>query len=120
MTAVKLREDGQLRVVTDTRTGRIVFGPGTEPEVSTWIIRTGFWRGGDLRVDVLDDGTGTPVSAWADPLSPAERQELAGKLERACRRFFSTAITTLGEPRLHEAMLIARDECEDLHEDVTR
>ncbi len=51
--------DGRLRVVTDVRTGQTVFGPATWEQMSRWIIQDGFWRGADLRIDVLP-GSDTP------------------------------------------------------------
>lgn len=56
------------------------------------------------------------TACWADPLSRAERRELARKLARACNRFFNTPAGTPGAVR---SQIIASAEMQDLHLDVT-
>ena len=52
MTAAQL--DDRLRVVVDVRTEETVFGPASRARTVDWIIQDGFWRGADLRVDVIE------------------------------------------------------------------
>ena len=55
---------------------------------------------------------------WADPLSRAERAELAGKLLRAYQRF-SVATTAPGDGRLGMQLVLASGETAVLYTDIT-
>ena len=63
MTAITPTDD-RPRVVTDIRTGETVYGPAARAEVGHWIINDGFWRGADLRVDVVAE---PPAVAYDKP-----------------------------------------------------
>ena len=66
-----------------------------------------------------------PDTCWADPLSRAERRELARKLARACTRFYATRDATglTGFLNADTAITISRTmasaEMSELHLDVT-
>ena len=55
---------------------------------------------------------------WADPLSRAERRELAGKLMRATR-LFGAAATAPGDGRLAMSLVLASGETAVLYTDIT-
>jgi hypothetical protein len=74
MTAACLTADDRLRVVVDVRTSETVFGPATRAQTAAWIIRDGFWRGADLRVDVIEPACMCTDMACPDPV----HQEPAG------------------------------------------
>jgi hypothetical protein len=57
MNATTLPADDRPRVVVDIRTGETVYGPAPRAEVGHWILQDGFWRGADLRVDVVGAGS---------------------------------------------------------------
>lgn len=56
------------------------------------------------------------AGCWADPLSRKERRVLAGKLARACQRFYNIPV---GNARAMHSQIIASAEMSDLHMDVT-
>ncbi|HZR50155.1 MAG TPA: hypothetical protein VFB06_11605 [Streptosporangiaceae bacterium] len=58
----------------------------------------------------------TSTICWADPLSGAERAELARKLARACSRFCNIPA---GTPGAMYSQIVASAEMSDLHLDVT-
>jgi hypothetical protein len=65
-----------------------------------------------------------PVSAgcWADPLSRAERRELAGKLARACHLSHAASIEVTareGECELARSLVEVSMDCSSVHLDVT-
>lgn len=62
------------------------------------------------------DVTTTETACWADPLSRAERTELARKLARACHRFYNIPA---GTATAMYSQIIASAEMSDLHMDVT-
>lgn len=57
-----------------------------------------------------------PDGSWADPLSRAERREVARLLARACSRFYNTPAGTAGAML---SQIVASAEMSDLHLDVT-
>jgi len=61
------------------------------------------------------------LPCWADPLSRAERRELAAKLARACRITYSAArvAARTNEPELSLMLTKTSADASDLHLDVT-
>jgi len=55
-------------------------------------------------------------TCWADPLSRAERAEVARLLARACHRFYNTPA---GTAKAMLSQIVASAEMSDLHLDVT-